>query len=398
MKKRVMILGASRYYLHPVMIAKSLGHEVVLIDKNPNSYAFRLANYSEGVDVADSDGALEVARKYKIDAIIPMNDFSVLTASYVARELGLVGNSLESALLATNKAKMKNRWLESGVPTARFVTASTLEEAYAVVDDFGCWPLIFKPADSRGGGSRGVSKVENQGQVGEAFRFAQSFFQDPTVIIEEFVDGIEHSVEMIVYKGQPFVLAVSDKEKTPPPHRVDKSVLYPTIFTGDELKNIEDNAIAAIKALGIEYGGVQVEMCTTRKGSRIFEIGARCGGGGTPDPITTFVSGVPMFEEVVRIALGDPPKRTVPIHSRGCVYRFLTPKPGRIKGVHGIDEVKKWDNVLDCDSIVRAGDAIRPVKTGLDRAGFVITGAETRDEAKNLADQAEEAITYLYDL
>jgi biotin carboxylase len=396
-KPRVMILGASRYYVRYVAAAQELGCEVLLTDRNPQAEAFRYADRHEAVDITDIAGSIAAAERHRVDAVVAVNDFGVQTAAAIADALHLVGIRREVAEHATSKAWMRRIWAQAGVPSANFRIVKTLEEANLAAVEVDQWPLIVKPADSRGGGSRGVSKVNHRGELPGALTFAQSFYEDKSVLIEEFLDGTEHSIDTITYDGQTVILAASDKVKTPAPYRVDKSVIYPTLYEGAALRQIHEVTQAAVRALGITIGAAHVELCMTAHGPKLFEIGARCGGGGTPDPIVPWVTGVEMVKEVIRLALGERPKQLCPLFNRGCVYRFLTPTPGRVKEVQGIDEVKAWKNVLDGEVLVKPGDEIRRVKTGGDRAGFLIAAGETRDDAIALADRAEDAVTFLYE-
>ncbi len=65
------------------------------------------------------------------------------------------------------------------------------------------------------------------------------------------------------------------------------------------------------------------------------------------------------------------------------------------KDIIGIEEVKQWDGILDCEVMVKKGETVREVKTGGDRAGFVIAGADDRAKAVALADRAEEFIKFI---
>jgi len=396
MNKRVMILGASRYNVRSILAAKELGCEVVVTDRNPDADGFRYADYSEAVDITDIEGSIGVARKYAVDGAVAVSDFGVRTVAAIAEELDLAGIRLPVAEHATNKAFMRKRWKEAGVPSAKFKVINTLQEAHAAAEDLNMWPLVVKPADSRGGGSRGVSKIGGSDSLEQAVEFAQSFYEDKSVVIEEFLEGVEHSLETITYEGKTHILAVSAKVKSPAPYRVDTSVIYPTVFKGEELQRIHEVAKAAVRALDIDSGAAHVEMCSAEDGPRLFEIGARCGGGGTPDPIVPFVTGIEMFKEVIRIALGERPQQLVPLYTRGCVYRFFAPKPGLVKRIEGLEEVRTWKDILDCEVLVGEGDEVRPVKTTSERTGFIIAGGETREQAISLADRAEQYVTFEY--
>ncbi len=396
MVRTVMLLGGSRYYSRAIEAAHAAGCRALVIDGNPDAYCAQVADVFEAVDVTDVEGVVAAARRHRVDGIVPLNDFSVRAAAVAAELLGLPGNPPSVADVATDKAAQKARWREAGVPTAAHVEVWTLTEAIAAVDAVGGYPVVVKPSDSRGGGSRGVSKVRDAAELGDAFAWARTWFPERPTLVEACIVGLEHSVEMIVHEGQVYVLAVSDKVKTGEPYRVDKAVVYPTVVQGARRAALERVAAEAITALGVRSGGAQVEMATVDDGFQVFEIGARCGGGGTPHPITTHVSGVNMLAEVVRIALGEPPEHQAPLSDRGCVYRFLTPAPGVLASVEGVAEVARWPGVLDCDVLRGPGDRVHPVRTGADRAGFVITGAESRDDAIALADRAEAAIRFRY--
>lgn len=395
-KRRVLVLGAAQHQIYSLRSIQNMGCEVVAIDRNNNAPAFQVADFHEAVDVVDVDNARKVAERYRVDAVVPLTDFGVQTAAAIADALGLVGIPPHVARDATSKAQMRRRWQRARVPSARFRVIRGLEEAYQAVEELETWPLVFKPADSRGGGSRGVSRVDSLEGVSQALEFAQSYYENKSVVIEEFLEGVEHSLEMVVYEGQMHVLVISDKEKTPYPYRVDKSVIYPTIFTGEELNRIIALARRAVQAIGINVGAVHVETCTTEDGPRMFELGARFGGGHTPDPIVRHLTGINVVQEVTRILLGETPLSLTPKLTKGCVYRFLTPKPGTLCSVSRLEEIQGWEGILDCGLWVKPGEDIRPVRTGGDRAGYIVAGAGGRASALDLADRAEAALRFEY--
>lgn len=75
--KRVMILGASRYQARAVIAAREMGCEVLATDRNPDAYAFAYADYAEPVDISDIEASIATARRYKVDGVVPLNDFGL---------------------------------------------------------------------------------------------------------------------------------------------------------------------------------------------------------------------------------------------------------------------------------------------------------------------------------
>jgi len=408
---RVLILGGGRYYLKAIETARRLGHFVAVADRDPGAPGLAAADAGRVVDIVDVPGLTALARELGIDAVVPLNDFGVPSAAAVSAALGLPGIGADVAALGTDKAAMRLRWRERGVPQPRFAVVESLEEAREAARALGLWPLVCKPADSRGGGSRGVSMAAGPDDLPRAVAFAQSFYADKRLLLEECVRGLEHSLETLTVDGHTSVLAVSDKRKTPPPYRVDTDVIYPSVLEGPALRAVEQAACAAVKALGLPFGPAHVELCSLPDGrAALFEVGLRPGGGGTPDPIVPWVTGIDMVAATLRLYLGQKPDGPFfggrdagcqgsgglsSRRGRGCVYHFLTPPPGRVTAVEGLDEVLGWPGILDAGLLVKPGDELRPVRTGADRAGFVIAAGETREQALALAERADAAIRVL---
>jgi biotin carboxylase len=334
------------------------------------------------------------ARKHDVSAVVPLSDFGVRSAAAAAHALGLAGLSPACAERVTRKSCMRRCWDEAGIPSVSWRLATSAAEALRAATEIGIWPLIVKPDDSRGGGSRGVRVVASPDEIPAAVEAAQACYASPAVIVEECVSGIEHSAETFTYAGETHVLAVSDKVKSPLPYRVDMRVIYPTAIDAARCEAVAAACRAAVGALGITSGPAHVELCTTEAGPKLFEIGARCGGGATPDPIVPFVTGIEQLKETVRVALGQPPDNLAPRWTRGCVYGFFAPGPGTIAAVHGVDDVRKWPDVLDCAVTVEPGQAVRPLRAVTDRAGFYIAGGKTRADAVALADRIVEHVRF----
>lgn len=395
--KRILILGASRYYVKSIEAARKAGYYVVVVDRNPESEGFSAADEHFVCDIIDQDGVLKLAKRLNVNAIVPVNDYGVPTAAFVAKAMGIEYISEETARIATNKEEMRKRWLRDGVPCPRVEVASNVSGIRHAIGKIGL-PCILKPAHGYGGASRGVIVIEHEDQIDEAINFSVSFYSDPTTLIESFiVPQLEHSAEVLVYKGVPHVIAISDKIKTPLPYRVDKSVLYPSkMFESNRIDQLKKVICDAVMSIGIRIGAAHVELATTKDGFVLFEIGARCGGGGTPEPIVHSSTGIDEFVEQVRILAGDEPLNLVPFKNIGCNYHFITPRPGKIRAINGLEKVRKLSGILDFEFLKKEGDEIPFVKIGTERAGFIIATAPTQKEAHELGLFAESLIDIQY--
>lgn len=86
---------------------------------------------------------------------------------------------------------------------------------------------------SRNSGSRGIAKVSRNMDKGDfirAYDEALSESRDHSVLIEQFIEGPEFSIEMIVWRGDIHVLTVTDKKTTGAPHFVELGHNQPSCF------------------------------------------------------------------------------------------------------------------------------------------------------------------------
>jgi len=394
--KKIIILGGSRYYLKSIQLVTENGYHTIVLDKNKFSPGFLVANDGIECDFSDKEKVLSIAKEYKVDAIVPLNDVGVPVASYVSQKLGLIGISEEVAQKSTNKDLMTQTWKKSGIPYSKSIVVSKKKEFYEAVKEIG-FPCILKPAVGIGGASRGVIVVKKQIDLDSAITFSQSFFKEKQTILETFIESIyEHSAEVLVRDGIPHVIAISDKIKSKLPYRVDKNVLYPTKLSGKRLNELTNTIKKAVVSIGIDNGAAHVELATTKNGYVLFELGARCGGGGTPEPIVSHVTGIPIFLELVKILAGDENSDLKPRFNKGCNYHFICPDPGKIRTIEGGDKIKKLNFVLDFEFFKKENELITDLKTGLDRSGFIITTGNDQDEALQNGIDAEKLLKVKY--
>jgi len=395
-QKRVLILGAARYYSACIEAAREAGFFVVGIDRNEKAYAAHLCDVFEPVDIVDKAAVLELAKRYQVHGVIPINDYGVPTASYVSQQMGLNGIDSQVAEVSTNKELMREAWIEKGISCPKVAVATERKEFLEAIKFVG-FPCIFKPAHGIGGASRGVVVVKSMEEMDDAITFTQSFYSDKATLVESFIEAdIEHSAEVLVYQGEAYVAAIGDKVKTPLPYRVDKNVIYPTALDAMAESDLSEAIKEAVLALGIDNGMAHIEVASTKTGPVFFELGARCGGGGTANPIVKFATGIDIFVEFVRISCGIPPISTKPKKRLACNYHFITPTPGKVIAVNGLDAMVHPD-VLDFELFTKPGDEIKEVKVGTDRSGFIIVGGQNRVTVLERGYELERQLNFRYE-
>ena len=394
--KRILILGGGRYNVPSIHAARDAGFITLVADKNPEAPGLKAADHAFPIDLNDCESLTRAVTDCGgIDGVVSMAEVGVRAAANISARLGLPSISEEAASNATSKAAMRRAWQRIGKYSTKFEVVATLDEAVHAANRLGRFPLIFKP-DRSFGGSRGVTRIERAEDVPDAFHAARAGgLSNSDVVIEHCVEGSEHSAEVLIWNGKSSLLCIGQKIKSLFPYRVDLSVQYPAHLTASQESMVAEMCRQAVHALGITQGAAHVEFCFTDDGPVLFELGARCGGGHTPQ-IARHVSGVDEFVEACRMACGIAPNQFVPKFRRGADYRFLVFAPGVVQRVE-IPETLVADNgVLDVGVTVRPGDEIRPLRSTSERAGFLVAVGETLQNAVERADRGCREISIHY--
>lgn len=392
-KKKLLILGGNRLNIPSIRQAGDEGFETWVADGNPSAAGFSAAQHALHVNITNPDEVYEAVREIGIQGIVTMAEAGVRTAAIVSERLGLASISVEAAMRSTSKLAMRRCW-KNNAYSVDFREVHDISGVAQAVAELGSYPVVFKPDESFGG-SRGVSVVKQADELESAFQFAQSSSRNRKVLVEQCISGTEYSCEVLVWQGRTSVLAVGQKVKSPLPYRVDYSVQYQPDFTEEEQDALAKMCYWAVHDLGIHQGVAHIEFAKTTRGFRLFELGARCGGGHSPI-IAWNASGVNEFIEYCRMACGEAPKQFAPLHHLGGDYRFLIFPEGTVQEIELPQHWKNHPQVCDLVLDISAGSQIAPLKTTSDRSGCVVTKGKNRQEAVELANQVCQSIRVKY--
>lgn len=393
--KKIMILGASILQLPAIQIAKKMGLKVIAVDMDTNAVGFHEDGIiKEVISTIDTEKILEAAKRHKIDGIMTLaSDMPMRSVAVVAQELGLVGITEQTALNATNKAVMRECLKNYGVPVPEFKKVSDVCECIAAVQHLRNKGLkcIIKPADNSG--SRGIDLLDDYSEEGvrTAYNYTRSFSRNGDVVVEEYMEGPEVSVETLSVDGICHVIQITDKLTTGAPFFVEMGHSEPSLLSLEIQEKIQMVAKAAVQAIGIKNGPSHTEIKVTKDGPKIVELGARLGGDNITTHLVPLSTGVNMVECCIRIALGEIPNFNHKFN-RGSAIRYLKSDTGEITGIIGVEEAKKIPGVKQVSIVHGPGERAVEIKNSVDRIGFVIAEAETVQKAIEVCTKAANII------
>ena len=402
--KTILILGAGVMQVPAIRIAKGLGWRTIVVDGNPQAQARDMADQFEQVDLKDREGLLSVGRRLQADSGIDGvftagTDFSSSVA-WVSERLGLPGIRFDAAMRATDKCLMREAFSRAGVPSPRFACwtgqgdpADLLRgEGSGDQDGLGL-PLVVKPVDNMG--ARGVRRVESADALADACRAAITLSRSSRVIVEQFMEGRELSLDAIVYRGSITICGVADRIIRFPPNFVEMGHTMPTDLDRQTVAEVERVFSAGIRALGIDNGAAKGDIKVTPKGVMIGEIAARLSGGYMSGWTFPLAYGVQVTEGALRVAVGMDPGDLSPRWSRVCAERAVISLPGEVASLTGVEEAKRVPGVSDVFLRTAEGQRVVFPTNNVEKCGNVISVGETREEAERSARRGIAAI-HLY--
>ena len=376
MKKKLAIIGAN--YLQKALVQKaaSMGIETHVFAWEQGAVAAPYADYFYPLSVLDRESILQKCKNVGIDGITSVGSDTVMpTVNYVAQKLGLVGNSLESTLLSTNKFEMRKKLSENGVRCPKF---KFFQEANYVDDGTMSFPLIVKPVDR--GGSIAVTKVESEAEVNLALSNAISKSFTGGAVVEEFIYGREFSVEMISKNGSHHFIIVTEKVTTGAPHFVEIAHHQPAQITPDEEKKIIDVVKKSVDSLGLENGATHSEVILSKNGDVwVVEIAGRMGGDFIGSHMVVLSTGFDYLKGVLDISLGQFDERISPKKAeRYAGVYYVIPPPGEILRIK--DRSAHFSEIKHVEILKSPGDIISNEPDGPGNRSAIMVYASNKKE------------------
>jgi biotin carboxylase len=394
-RRRLLVLGAGPAQLGLLRAARGRGLSVVVCDRDEEAIGLGFADRHAVVSTEDAEAVAEVARAEDVGALIaPGIDWPVLVAAQVAEALGLPHPvSPEAAALTVAKIAQRRRYDEAGVPQPRWTVVGAGEPSNTLLQGGLGLPLVVKPPDRQG--QLAVSVVSTEVELGPAVEAAVAASREGEALVEELVDGPEVTVNAVSAGGEFHPLTVTDRlTAEPPAFGVALAHVWPSEQAVEEAVEV---ARAAADALGVREGPTYTQIRMGPDGPRVMELAARLGGGHDAELCETAL-GIDLNALALAAAFGRPARVPPARPVGGACVRFLVAPPGRLRGVTGVKEALETPGVLDAVPYRPPGWEFAPLRTGHDRAGFVMARGDSRAEALERAEQAAGLIRFDVDV
>ncbi|NUL04504.1 pyridoxal-phosphate dependent enzyme [Streptomyces lunaelactis] len=378
--------------------AAALGLTAVLLTSKPERYVGAVETGCE-VLVCDTNqmpvlrkAIQERFRREEIAGITTTSDFYVPTVAGLADWLGLPGNSEDAANRCRNKASLRRTLKDAGVPQPRFAVVTDVAQVAAGVAAVGL-PCVVKPADDSGSNdvllcATAAEATEHAARVLAVESNVRGLPTARTVLIEEYLDALEYSVEMFSDGDEVTCVGVTAKYLTGTPYFVETRHVFPAPLPEAERAALTDTVTLALKATGMRFGPTHTEVKLTARGPEIIEINPRLAGGMIPELIR-LATGSDLLEQQVRAAAALPVDLSAERSGHAGIQFLLAEHPGTLASVDGTAEVLSAEGIERVTVTASEGIDVRPPRNAYDRLGHVIARG---DDAADVMDALDSAL------
>lgn len=380
-KKSILIFGVGLLQKSIIERCKLKGLFTVGIDPSENAICRDLVDAFEIVDGQDYDKTLSVATRYNISGIITAaTDKPLVMMARVAKTLNLPFFSVETAEWSTDKLLMKKKFQENGIPCANGFIISKAEYLKVIPLEF---PVIVKPRDNSG--SRGVIYCNDEITFNNSIEESLQFTRKGNILVEEYIEGKEYSVEGIHYKGESHVLQITEKITTKFPYNVELGHLQPANITA-KIKNeigILLKKIAA--ALRFENCASHTELKISSNGIKIIETSPRLGGDFISSTLVPLSTGINMEDILIDISINAPLANvcyTPVFHKHSGIVYFELPE-GIIASITNLNKLNQINEIQEWKFDLKIGDKVNKITSSLNRYGYAIFQSSNSSDLQN---------------
>ena len=318
MKKRLAIIGASYLQRPLVTKANEMGLETHVFAWREGEAVSDIASEFHPISIIEKYEILEICKNIRIDGVISIaSDLAMNTVNFVAAKLNLTGNPLDINHKLTDKFEMRKCLFQNGIKCPKFELFNKPE--FENKHDLK-FPVIVKPTDRSG--SRGVTKVDTSENVNNAIKYALNESIQNRVIVEEFIEGNEYSVEFLTFKKKHQNLVITEKETTGSPYFVEVGHHQPAYIDKMNENEVFKLIEKSLNALGLINGASHSEVLISDD-VYVVEIAGRMGGDFIGSDLVLLSTGYDFLEETIKVSLGFEPKKfrnKLKIHSGVCYY------------------------------------------------------------------------------
>jgi biotin carboxylase len=337
-------------------------------------------------------------RELRPVAIVPVVEYAVPFAARLAERYGLPGAGACAAELLCNKHLLRQVAGEAGVPNPRSQAVDGPDDVLEFVRASGA-PVVLKPANRQA--SVGTRVLHALDEVQAAWRecvaqdegiFVPDRPRPLRMLVEQFVEGPEYSVELIVRDGEALFCNVTGKLLFAGSRPVEQAHVVPASIPPALTALLRAETLRVLDAVGYASGFVHCEWIVQAGVPHLVECAGRMPGDSIV-PLIMRAWQADVVAGLLSVMRGRALETSLPARAPGgAAAWFLHASPGEVVSIRGVEEARAMDGVTSAEVSVAPGDRTFELRSSWDRVGCVLSTAASGDEALERARLAAGAI------
>jgi biotin carboxylase len=404
MKKQVIFVesNTSGTGMLSFSITKGLGFDPVFITNDYKRYANSLDDIdceTLYVDTNSLENTLSFIKENfnvrNIHCFITTSDFYLEIVAKLNDFFNLRGNSFDTINICRNKDRLRLQLEKSEVKQPDFI----IYNKYNDLDWCALkYPLVLKPVDDSGSNNVLLCKEESEVRKyliysNKSLKNVRNQFKSENILIEEYLDGKEYSVEMITIDGNSKCIGITEKFVKGDPYFVEYMHIFPAVVDEETSKKIINEVNKVLEIVGINYGVTHTEVKLTKEGPAIIEVNPRLAGGMIPE-IIQHATGRNILKDHLKVLLGIDDEIKYYTNKWAGVRFLISEYKGLLKGIRGIVEVNNNNNVIKTVLTKKIGNKIEITKNAYGRLGFIVATEQSAISLKRLLNNCAEKINF----
>ena len=392
----VLVLAGGNDQIWLLQLLGERGFRTILADYNEKPIAAPYATVHYKVSTLDLDSIIQLAKVEKVKFILTVcTDQALLIAAQASEILGLYFPlRYLMARNLTNKRWMKGVLVQHGIPTSPYKILTDLDNI--LLEDLK-YPLVIKPVDSNS--SKGVMRIDSGKDLVDGFMHAASYSRSNEVIIEEFVCGVELSIDAFVSRGEAKILLISKSEKLNDNNRTDFPIhrsVAPFIISEKQQSELQDIVQNIASAFELVNTPLLVQCIVNDDGIYVVELSARTGGGSKHHLIKA-ITGFDVIEGFLDVILkGDVSQKIEQMSfEKKFLMEYIYTQPGIFNKVEGLEPLL-INGIIDSFYLYKTkGMKITGSSNSGDRIAGVLFSGISREEINKKILQFDRSIRVL---
>jgi len=399
--ERLLVIGsgASEEYRGYALRSLAGRYAITLLDPHAATWQLPLveAAFTPGELGAASfvEAAATLVARGRFDGVLTWDERLLTATAEIADQHGMPHATPEAIANCRDKWRTRELLREHGVPSARSVKVEHQEDAERAAADIG-FPVVLKPRALAG--SIGVVLVRDLAELADRWPDVSGATLDGVtaskeVLVEEYLDGDEISVESVSFRGETRVVALTEKRVGLHPFFEELGHVVSSSRTeAPDADNVHDVVVRALAAVGFTDGVSHIELKLTRRGPRIIEINGRLGGDLIPQ-LVHLATGVDLVAAAAAVAVAREPD-LAPTRERSAAIRFFYPEhSGVVTAVTAPSRGHRPPGVEEIALMVEPGEHVAlPPTAFLSRLGFVTVTGQTAAECERALDDVAGSV------